>query len=159
MPRRSRQLLLSLAATTCLVASGCMQPHMRSSSYGSILDNNLFTLALDSILVPYDESRKPCNDTAWGRGTGCDIGCPLEAPQTDVVYCDEAGNCGLQVMSAKPRREPTPPLVKYEPPKPPKFFAVPTQPAFTEVASDSPITLRGSVERNFGPQLTFPGRD
>lgn len=159
MPQPSSPILLALAAMTCLAASGCMQPHMRSDSCGAILDNNLFTLALDSILVPYDESRRPCNDTAWGRGSGCDADDSYDAVEADVVYCDESGNCGLQVMPAKPRREPTPPLVKYEPPMPPKFLSVPTQPAFTEVASDSPVPMRGAVERNFGPQLTFPGRD
>lgn len=155
----TKLLSLTLAATACLAASGCMQPHLRSDCCGAILDDNLFTLALDSILVPYDESRKPCNDAPWGRARGCELSSPCEAPEADVVYCDETGNCGLEVIPAKPRREPTPPLVKYQPPMPPKFLEVPRQPAFTEVASDAPLPLRGSVERNFGPQLTFPGRD
>jgi len=129
---------------------------------GAILDENPVTIALDRLFI----SEKPgCRDS-YQQGLGCGVepSCASDvygAVEEEVVYCDDAGNCGLR--AAAPRglrnRRRNKPLVSYVPPQPPKFLPVPTQPAFTEVSTDSPVALRGSVERNFGPQLTFPGRD
>ncbi|QDS98662.1 hypothetical protein [Adhaeretor mobilis] len=156
MLRSFNNVLLALLAVTALAASGCAR-HLHTDRCGAILDENLFSIALDSVLIPYVEE---CGaQPSCELDPTCDLGCHESELEGQVVYCDEAGNCGLQVAEPPQRKRNTPPLVGYVPPQPPKFLPVPTQPAFTDVSSDSPMRLRGSVERNFGPQLTFPGRD